>query len=53
MPVLIDRYLFSLANPYVLLAMALPCFLAIVPLSWLTYRYIEAPCLRYRLRYLR
>lgn len=53
MPVLIDRYLFNLANPYVLLAVALPCFLMLMPLSWLTFRYIEAPCLRYRLNYLR
>lgn len=53
MPMWIDRYLFSLSNPYLLLLVALPCFFALVPLSWLSFRYIEAPFLRYRKRYLR
>ncbi len=53
MPAWIDRHLFDLSNPYLLLAMALPCFLALVPLSWLTFRCIEAPFLRHRVRYIR
>lgn len=53
MPVWIERHLFDLSNPYLLLAVAVPCFLALMPLSWLTYRYIEKPCMRLRLNYLR
>lgn len=53
MPVLINQYVVVLSNRYLLLAFAVPCFLALVPLSWLSYRYIEAPCLRYRVRYVR
>jgi rhamnosyltransferase len=47
----IDRHVVSLANPYVALIMAIPCFLAAVPLGSLSYRYIEAPFLRLRTRY--
>lgn len=53
MPVLIDRYVFDLSNPYVLLALSPAGFLAMVPLSYLSYRFIEAPFLKYRVPYLR
>lgn len=52
-PVWIEQHMFSLSNPYVVLAMALPSFLALVPISWASYRYIEAPFLRFRRRYIR
>lgn len=53
MPAFIDRHLLDLSNRYVLLAMSLAGFLAMVPLAYLSYRFIEAPFLKYRVRYLR
>lgn len=42
----------SLSNIYVALALAVPSFLLMLPLGYLSYRFIEAPCLRYRRRYI-
>lgn len=53
MPVLINQYLVDLSNRYVLLLFAVPCFLALLPLSWLSYRFIEEPCLKFRRAYIR
>lgn len=52
MPLFVDTYIVSLSNPYVQLAASVPCFLALLPLSWLSYRFIEEPFLRYRKHYL-
>jgi peptidoglycan/LPS O-acetylase OafA/YrhL len=47
---LIERY-FDLSNFYVALAWAVPAFLAMLPLGYLSFRFIEAPPLKYRRRY--
>ncbi|MCH4891775.1 acyltransferase family protein [Sphingomonas sp. SFZ2018-12] len=47
---LLDRY-FDLSNFYVALAFAVPAFLAMLPIGYLSYRFIEAPPLAYRRRY--
>jgi rhamnosyltransferase len=51
MPYFINKYLLDLSNPYVLLVVAVPCFLSILPFSYLSYRFIESPIMRYRKRY--
>ncbi|MCV6574509.1 MAG: acyltransferase [Cohaesibacter sp.] len=53
MPQWIDSYLISLHNPYLILLMALPCFLCMIPFSWASYHFLEAPCLSYRKAYLK
>lgn len=52
MPRFVDTHIVSLSNPYVQLAASVPCFLALLPLSWLSYRFIEEPFLRFRKPYL-
>jgi len=47
---LIERFV-DLSNFYVALAWAIPAFLAMMPLGYLSFRFIEAPPLRYRRRY--
>jgi peptidoglycan/LPS O-acetylase OafA/YrhL len=49
----IDQLVLPLSNFYVALPVAVLCFLAMYPISWLSYRYIESPFLRYRRNYLR
>ena len=49
----IHLHVFPLSNFYVAMAMAVLCFLAMYPIGWLSYRYIESPFLRYRRSYLR
>jgi peptidoglycan/LPS O-acetylase OafA/YrhL len=53
MPRLIDKYVMKLTDPYVVLAWTVPCFLAMVPLAWLSFRFVEQPFLRLRRRYIR
>lgn len=52
MPAFVHTRLFALDNPYVLLLMAIPCFLLLVPLAWASYRWVESPFLRFRRRYI-
>ena len=51
-PVAIDQHLFDLSNPYLLIAMAIPSFLIMLPISYVSYRFIEQPFLRHRKKYL-
>lgn len=51
MPALVDRYVVDLSNPYVRLLAAVPCFLALLPVAYLSYRFVEAPFLKYRRPY--
>ena len=53
LPPLINRYLFDLSDPYLLILMSVPCFLLMIPISYLSYRFIEEPILRYRIKYFR
>lgn len=47
----IDQNVTSLANFYVAFAFAVLAFLAMYPVGWLSYRFIEEPFLRLRRRY--
>ncbi|TPG08120.1 acyltransferase family protein [Sphingomonas oligophenolica] len=47
---LIERYV-NLSNFYVALFWAIPAFFAMLPLGYLSFRFIEAPPLAYRRRY--
>lgn len=49
----IDRHIMSLHNWYVAQAWAVLMFLAMVPIGWLSFKFIEEPFLRYRVRYVR
>jgi len=53
LPWMIDRYLFDLSDPYLLILISVPCFLLMMPIAYLSYRFIEEPFLRYRIKYLR
>jgi len=47
----IDRHWMSLSNFYVALAWSVLFFLCMMPIGYLSYRFIEAPFLRARKRY--
>lgn len=49
----VDRWLMPLDNFYLACGWALACFLLMQPLGWLSYRFVEAPFLRHRKRYIR
>lgn len=51
LPVWINDHLFPLTGPYALLMAAVPSFLLLVPAGWASFRFIEAPFLRYRKPY--
>lgn len=48
----IDRYLFDLSNVYISLCCAAITFFLMVPMGYLSYRFIEEPFLRFRSRYI-
>lgn len=52
-PKAIDRYLFKIESEYVLLALSIPAFLAILPIMYLSYNFVEKPFLRLRTPYLK
>lgn len=47
----IHNHVIPLSNPYLLIAMSVPCFLAMVPVALLSFRFIEKPFLSFRKRY--
>ena len=49
----INTKIIALSNPYVTLMAAIPSFLVILPISFLSFKLIEAPFLRFRKDYLR
>jgi rhamnosyltransferase len=51
MPALINKYLFDISNPYLIFLVAIPCFLSLIPISYLSYRFVEEPFLKYRKKY--
>lgn len=50
---MVDHYIFDLSNVYYALLFAPLAFLAMVPLGYLSFRFIESPFLRYRTEYIR
>jgi len=50
---IIDRYVVDLSNVYCALLLAPLAFLMMVPLGYISYRFIESPFLKYRTRYIR
>lgn len=49
----VDRQVVKLENPYAMFAIALPCFLLILPVAHLSRVFIENPFLKWRRPYLR
>jgi len=49
----IHERVMDISNFYLALLWAIACFLLIVPLAYASYRFIEAPCLQLRRRYIR
>ena len=50
---LINSKILVLSNPYIVLLVSIPSFLLMLPLSYISFRFIEAPFLKYREGYLR
>ena len=50
---LINSKIIALSNPYIVLLVAIPSFLVILPISFISFKLIEAPFLRFRKSYLR
>ena len=49
----IHRHVMDISNFYVAEAWALLCFLLVTPIAYLSFRFVEAPFLKYRAQYLR
>ena len=49
----VHRHVIDLSNLHLALLFALLCFPVMVPIGYLSYRFIETPFLRFRTRYLR
>ena len=47
----IHENILPLDNFYLACLVGFLCFLAMYPIGWLSYTFIEKPCLRYRTRY--
>jgi peptidoglycan/LPS O-acetylase OafA/YrhL len=47
----IDKHIMSLANFYVASTWSLLCFMLMLPVGYLSFRYIESPFLKFRRRY--
>jgi peptidoglycan/LPS O-acetylase OafA/YrhL len=51
MPGFINRHIMGLGNFYIACLWALLCFLAMLPIGYLSFRFIESPFLKFRRRY--
>ena len=49
----INSKIIALSNPYIVLLVAIPSFLVILPISFISFKLIETPFLRFRKSYLR
>jgi rhamnosyltransferase len=49
----IDQHVISLSNNYWAMLIAPIAFLLMIPLGWLSYRYIESPFLKFRTNYIK
>jgi peptidoglycan/LPS O-acetylase OafA/YrhL len=47
----IDKWIIDLSNIYVALLLSVPAFLVMVPLGYLSFRFVESPFLRFRTSY--
>ena len=52
LPTLVDRYLMGISNFYVACLWSLICFTLMLPIGYLSFRYIESPFLGFRRRYI-
>jgi peptidoglycan/LPS O-acetylase OafA/YrhL len=53
LPGLVARYVMDISNFYIAFAWSVVCFLVMMPIAWLSFRFIEAPFLAFRRRYVR
>jgi peptidoglycan/LPS O-acetylase OafA/YrhL len=51
LPALVSTYIMNISNFYVACAWSLFCFLLMLPIGYLSFRFIEAPFLKFRRRY--
>lgn len=51
LPALVDRYLMALSNFYVACLWSLICFMLMLPIGYLSFRFIESPFLKFRRQY--
>ena len=49
----INSKIIALSNPYIVLLVAIPSFLVILPISFISFKLIEAPFLKFRKSYVR
>ncbi|MGS2717335.1 acyltransferase family protein [Eionea flava] len=52
MATIIDTYIINLSNIYLAITFAIPCFLLMIPIGYMSHRFIETPFLRYRTKYI-
>lgn len=52
MALYLDRYLIAFSNIHIALLLSVPAFLVMLPISYLSYRFIELPALHFRTRYI-
>ena len=52
MPNFINTYIIDISNIHLAMLFSLLCFLLIVPIGYLSYRFIEAPFLKFRTQYI-
>lgn len=48
---IIDHHIIELSNIHLAILFSLPCFLLMVPIGYISFRFIESPFLRYRTKY--
>ena len=51
--IFIHEHVMDISNFYLALGWALLCFIAMIPIGYLSFRFVESPFLRYRKRYIR
>lgn len=49
----IDRHFVDLSNVYLGILASIPCFIALMPVCYVSYRYIEKPFLKRRIQYIK
>jgi peptidoglycan/LPS O-acetylase OafA/YrhL len=47
----VDDWIFEISNVYIALMFAVPSFFLMLPIAYLSYRFIETPFLRFRTPY--
>jgi peptidoglycan/LPS O-acetylase OafA/YrhL len=49
----VNNYILELSNLYIARLLSLPCFLLMVPIAHVSFKYVESPFLKWRTRYTR